>query len=199
MEKPRKFIKDDPHLVGINTTYVGIYQSEGLEKERDIIIKKILKLSKKEKTVQKSNQLGWQSSRDFSKHKCVKAIMPFIKKCLTDYIRATMDMSKLESMDFSHMWANICPKHSYHMVHDHPGSDLSGTYYLQMPDPAPEIFFKNPHKYMRIHNIGPPQFAVAPRPGDCVIFDSGVQHGVDQNTSDVDRISISFNCQINIK
>lgn len=184
-------------LTGINTTYIGQYM---YDKHKDVnpkIVKRTLELSKKYPSNQRSNELGWQSKTDFYKEPCVEELGKFVNDCLMKYIKQTIDTSIIKDWYITDLWANICPKYSYHKRHTHPNSDLSGAYYIQVPESAPELIFTNPHRYMRSLIIGSADTAVSPKEGLCVIFDSGLEHEVNINLSEEPRIALSFNCQIN--
>ena len=184
-------------LTGINTTYIGQYR---YDKHKDInpeIVKRVLELSKEYPSDKRSNELGWQSKTEFYREECVLNLGKFVNECLQKYIKKTIDTSIIKDCRITDLWANICPKYSYHKRHTHPNSDLSGVYYVKVPKSAPELIFSNPHRYMRPLIIGSADTAIVPSEGLCVIFDSGLEHEVNINLSDESRISLSFNCQIN--
>lgn len=99
-------------------------------------------------------------------------------------------------------WVNIMPRHVVHGLHLHPGSTVSGTYYVRMPCGAPGLKFEDPRldRYM----AAPPRRAsasldartwhtVPARAGQVVMFESWLRHEVPANTVDAERVSISFN------
>lgn len=184
-------------LTGINTTYLGQYKYKDAKKVNPKILARILELSKEYPSVKRSNELGWQSKKDFYKEPCVDQLGLFVQTCLNRYITKNMDTSIIRDFRITDLWANICPKYSYHKRHTHPNSDLSGAYYVKVPKNAPELIFTNPHRYMRNFIVGSADTAVSPIEGLLVIFDSGIEHEVNMNLSDEPRVGLSFNCQIN--
>ena len=98
-------------------------------------------------------------------------------------------------------WVNIMPRHVVHGLHLHPGSTVSGTYYVRMPRGAPGLKFEDPRldRYM----AAPPRRAsasldartwhtVPARAGQVVMFESWLRHEVPANTVDAERVRISF-------
>ena len=99
-------------------------------------------------------------------------------------------------------WVNIMPRHVVHGLHLHPGSTVSGTYYVRTPSGAPGLKFEDPRldRYM----AAPPRRATASldartwhtvpaRAGQVVLFESWLRHEVPMNTVDAERVSTSFN------
>jgi uncharacterized protein (TIGR02466 family) len=99
-------------------------------------------------------------------------------------------------------WVNIMPRGSAHVLHLHPLSTLSGTYYVQAPPRCPGLKFEDPRldRFM----AAPPRKADA-RPanrawitmpaesGRLVLFESWLRHEVSANLAGAERISVSFN------
>ena len=187
-------------ILTTHQTFIGKYYYENHKEDNQKILKKILELSKTEKSNNKSNVLGWQSTEDFYKYSCMNNLEKFIRMCINDYLNQVTKMCNIEgqvkSFSITDLWANICPKNSYHRRHTHPGSDISGAYYVKVPKEASKLVFKNPHCFFRFFEIGFPYTSIIPQEGLLVLFDSGLEHEVDLNKSDDLRIGISFNCQI---
>ncbi len=102
------------------------------------------------------------------------------------------------------LFANINPKHSFHPEHLHPYSHISGVFYVKSDADSPAIGFKDPR--MARWMMPPaadgkrPENAfnakLAPEPGKLFLFPSWLEHGVAQNQSDRERISMSFNFEM---
>jgi uncharacterized protein (TIGR02466 family) len=98
-------------------------------------------------------------------------------------------------------WANVNCKYAYNDVHNHPNAMLSGVYYVKAQADCGELALLDPRKQANVMLPGfsertplnSPLQRFAPEVGRLVIFPSWLEHGVDQNLSDEDRISISFN------
>lgn len=110
----------------------------------------------------------------------------------------------LEDMELkmTHLWVNIMPENTYHTLHFHPHSDLSGAYYLQTPPSSVPLKLEDPRMnfYMnapvREHSTLASKelyHLVQAKAGDFVLFESWLKHEVPPNQSKKPRISISFN------
>ncbi|MDG1457647.1 MAG: TIGR02466 family protein [Pseudoprimorskyibacter sp.] len=100
------------------------------------------------------------------------------------------------------IWINILPEGGSHSAHIHPHSVISGTAYVAMPDGASAIKFEDPRLTMMM--AAPPRLKTAPKAlhtfhyetpkvGDVLLWESWLRHEVPMNTTDDNRISISFN------
>jgi uncharacterized protein (TIGR02466 family) len=88
-----------------------------------------------------------------------------------------------------------------HKLHQHPNNFLSGVYYVRTHPGADTINFHDPRNQSGI--IRPPvveltaentdQVVVRVKDGTMLLFPAYLQHSVDANASDEERISISFN------
>jgi uncharacterized protein (TIGR02466 family) len=104
------------------------------------------------------------------------------------------------------MWVNVNPPFSYNSNHIHPGMFLSGSYYLKVPENSGSIYFINPSQLQPlftrqdlIKQYNPQnslRWSVPNTVGQLFIFPSWIEHGVSQNLSKEDRISIAFNIRI---
>ena len=108
----------------------------------------------------------------------------------------------------SNAWININAKGGSNALHDHPGASLSGVFWINAPKDSGNIVFKNPHNFVESSTL--PRYAdhlsasfnkyqsfyLEPKEGYMVLFPSHIQHNVNENLSNEDRISISFNLQI---
>lgn len=102
-------------------------------------------------------------------------------------------------------WININQKFAYNKQHIH-GDDclLSAVYYAKVPENSGDFYFKMPsHLGDMISKFKidqHPLFAVKrnikPKQGDILVFPSWIDHGVEQNMSDEDRISFAFNIRV---
>lgn len=94
-------------------------------------------------------------------------------------------------------WINIMPAGSYHTLHLHPGSVISGTYYVSSPPGSVSLKIEDPRMgfYMNapVRQGQSLYYEVAPTPGSFVLFESWLRHEVPPNRSKQPRISVSFN------
>ncbi len=100
------------------------------------------------------------------------------------------------------LWINVMDKGAVHTPHIHPHSVVSGTFYVAMPPGAGAIRFEDPRLAMlmaappkkptaRTHNKS--FVEVAPRPGQLLLWESWLRHGVASHKAKGKRISVSFN------
>ncbi|GAA3865826.1 2OG-Fe(II) oxygenase family protein [Celeribacter arenosi] len=100
------------------------------------------------------------------------------------------------------LWINILPEGGTHGSHIHPHSVISGTTYISMPEGASALKLEDPRHAMMM--AAPPRIKgarrelksfiyVQPEVGDVLLWESWLRHEVPMNTSEDDRISVSFN------
>ncbi len=100
-------------------------------------------------------------------------------------------------------WMNVMPKNSYHTLHLHPHSVISGTYYVSTPkgsvslkleDPRMPMYMNAPVRTRGKNNSH--YYVVQAKAGTFVLFESWLRHEVPPNQSASPRVSISFNYEI---
>ena len=105
-------------------------------------------------------------------------------------------------------WININKKGDRNDRHMHPGSHLSGVFWIKIPDKSGNLIFDSPHgftQYDEISNYSDPikqrynvftSYWIPPVEGRIVLFPSILSHKVGKNESNKDRISVSFNLKL---
>ena len=108
----------------------------------------------------------------------------------------------------SNAWININSKGGSNALHDHPGSSLSGVFWINAPKDSGNIVFRNPNTFIErstiraytdhlVASLNKDEiFYIEPQEGYMVLFPSHIHHKVKENMSNKDRISISFNIHI---
>tara|TARA_R100000008_G_C3583737_1_gene170542 strand:- start:212 stop:841 length:630 start_codon:yes stop_codon:yes gene_type:complete len=130
-----------------------------------------------------------------------KNLATWIKKELDIYFYDCLQLNKSTQLRFSQSWLNYNPKGTFHHVHTHPNSIVSGVYFIK-GDQQPILFerFENDHLFGNIipevdkynyYNCG--SWKVTNKPGYLLLFPSSVKHGVVMNEATEERISLSFN------
>ena len=159
------------------------------------------------KGISKSNLKGWHS-KDFNLNEeapknFITFISPSIEKVMID-----MNWEKEnQKVNINNMWAIINTGGSANLRHQHGNSTISGAYYVRAPKNAGDIVFYDPrpapvYTYPKAIN---PNFlnaqvnGISPKEGALVLFPSYLDHSVNANMSDEERIVISFNITIQIK
>ncbi len=125
-----------------------------------------------------------------------------IDKHVQKYARSLDMDTRKHKLEMTNLWVNIVPKHTYHGLHLHPLSTVSGTYYVQVPKNSGAIKFEDPRmsafmgsvpRLPNAHRDNERFHSITPKAGDVVLFESWLKHEVMQNLSAKDRVSISFN------
>lgn len=150
-----------------------------------------------------SNKGGWQS--DFIEHELI--VQPLIEEIdrRLESLRDTLKYRDETSLNVESMWFNINKPYSYNSLHSHPGSYLSGVYYIKVPSNSGNISFRHPsalqpiitshNAFKEYNNINCSKWFEEPAAGKFILFPSWLEHEVSQNLSNEDRISIAFNTQ----
>jgi uncharacterized protein (TIGR02466 family) len=153
-------------------------------------IEKIIQLSKTTETVKKSNQYGWQSSDELHKLPVFAEFVKHVNSICNNSLNEIKPNSP--KIGITEMWANINYKNSYNHHHIHSGV-ISGVFYLKIPKNCGRLILVNPAirsdgNFIRVNNYGVEPIKLA-----CILFPSWLEHYVEPNISDEERISISFN------
>lgn len=100
------------------------------------------------------------------------------------------------------LWVNILGEGGSHSGHIHPGSAVSGTFYVTVPEGSGELKFEDPRLAAMMAAPAPRDDASdhakrfiyhAPQPGHVLLWESWLRHEVISHRSEDARISISFN------
>ena len=104
---------------------------------------------------------------------------------------------------FQHQaWINISPPGASNKIHYHANCHFSGVYYISLKAPeCGSIFFRDPRVASRMFTYPttqPTEFTteevyMPPEEGRMYVFPGWMEHGVEENRSDRDRVSIAFN------
>ena len=146
-----------------------------------------------------SNRGGWQSNQ------------MDIGDCKSEILKNIImsSVSKLPmSGNFSctiEGWKNINEPGNFNISHSHPRSHFSGVLWIKTPKNCGNIVFESPEIFNRYQELDSysDEFALKtnsymtyffyPKEGKILIFPSSLSHQVEENKSDEDRISYSFN------
>ena len=142
---------------------------------------------------------GWQSDQTLHELEEFQELVSCIKRAAKGVLRFLK--INQDAFEITGCWANVLARDAAHRAHSHPNNFLSGVYYLQTQPGADTINFHDPRTQTAI--IRPPvveltpentdQVVVKVKKGTLLMFPAYLQHSVDTNTSDEERISISFN------
>ena len=160
----------------------------------------LMELSKRTEGERRSNRNGWQSDTFLWREEIFK---PLLDETLnaSKIIANNLSNKELPQMVVRAMWGNINPKGGFNFTHVHPSGWMSGVYYIQLPEKNNEIVFQDPRSarmmdFQRSSLIKDEYFSHYPKVGELLLFPSWLPHFVTPNTSDQNRISISFNVEL---
>ena len=164
--------------------------------------------------IQSSNLDGWHSSRTLFKRDEVSfknLNNSFVEAAnfAAKHIAPNLDLSKYNST--CHGWINISGKDSFNTPHYHPGSTLSGVYYLQLINSDSNstsgcIQFLDPRSGTQSFSQGVSALSQAfspnrnfkPIENSLIIFPSWLSHWVYPTKEEGERISIAFNLKYSL-
>lgn len=184
------------------------YTLDGASELNKALEKLIQKLKSEDPAgISNSNKNGWHSVADFHRQSApeVNQLNQLILAAIGNYLKQ-YDKA-FDFKDFNvriHSWANVNALGGSNLMHCHPNSLISGTYYVKVPPKnIPKIRFLNVSGVQHLKNISDlgenfirDSYAFSPSPGDLVVFPSNVWHSVDTNQSEHERISIAFNAYL---
>lgn len=156
---------------------------------------------------QVSNQGGWQSELIFKIEEEMRELYEAIDARSNALNQALgFDNNRVRVQSF---WININDKGNYNEVHDHPGSFYAGVYYVKSLESQGDLAFYNPitffsnyvsgNKAKSFNQFNSVNWQFKPKTGRLYIFPSYLNHFVRRNMIDEDRVSIAFNCGIDIR
>ena len=99
-------------------------------------------------------------------------------------------------------WVNVMSRHVVHGLHLHPLASISGSYYVRTPqgcsglkfeDPRLDRFMAAPPRKARARRDNQVWVTIPAEQGNLVLFESWLRHEVAPNSTEAERISVSFN------
>ncbi len=142
---------------------------------------------------------GWQSEQALHE----RAELQDLVACVSNATRSILRFLQIghEAVEITGCWATVLARGAAHKAHSHPNNYLSGVYYVRTPPGADTINFHDPRNQAGV--IRPPvveltaentdQVVIRVADGTLLLFPSYLEHSVDANTSEEERVSISFN------
>ena len=151
-----------------------------------------------------SNRGGWQS-KGFDLIDEDDILQLFLINCLSEFppIKKSVELR-------GHAWININKPGAYNVKHDHPGCDLAGVLWVKAPKNSGEIVFEAPNQFQAFKEIKSyndefknscnvdQNYYFPPNEGTMLVFPSHLPHQVNENKSNEDRISVSFNIRLQV-
>jgi uncharacterized protein (TIGR02466 family) len=153
-----------------------------------------------------SNIGGWQSKdlsyKDINEPEMLK-LFEIIKNRFVELTK-NFNLINPEKMDIDNFWININKKNNTNVIHNHIHSIFTIVYYVKVPLNSGKIIFSRPsilyyekciendiiEKYNEFNSS---TYAYEPKEGDLIMFPAWLEHFVESNNTNEDRISIAFN------
>ncbi len=157
--------------------------------------------------INKSNIKGWHS-KDFDLQDTVtKNFIEFISPAIEGVITDMNWEKEKQKININNMWAIINTGGSKNIRHQHGNSTISGAYYVRAPENSGDIVFYDPrpapvYSYPKAVNpniLNAQVNGISPKEGALVLFPSYLDHSVNENLSNDERIVVSFNITIQIR
>ncbi len=162
---------------------------------------------KDQKGINKSNNKGWHS-KDFDLQgiepkNFINIISPYIQKVMVDMNWEPEN----QTVKISNMWSIINTGGSTNLRHQHGNSTISAAYYVRAPKNCGDIVFYDPRPAPVFYyptavssNLLNAQInGITPKEGALILFPSYVDHSVNENLSNEERIVVSFNITVQTK
>ena len=145
---------------------------------------------------------GWQSGQALHRRAELRELVSCVDRGVTSILRFLRIGH--DAFEITGCWATVLAKGAAHKAHSHPNNFLSGVYYVRADAGADRINFHDPRRQTGV--IRPPvveltaentdQVVITVRSGTLLIFPSWLEHSVDTNPNEAERISVSFNVML---
>jgi len=175
-----------------------------LNQDLNIINQYINKIKNKDQGRLFSNVGGWQSHDLIKDDSTIIKLVESIEKHLNIFSK---DFNIKKTFFVDNIWININNYKDSNERHFHPGSILSGVFYVKVPKDSGMLKFYNPlgniigptleNKVDKWNEKNSVVMLVKPKENNLFIFPSWLEHSVLPNLNKTEeRISFSFNAKI---
>ena len=189
----------------VNLFPVPVHQFDvnGFSEIKDKLIDYAYDCKKKDsKGVSISNRGGWQSE-GFEIINEDDILQLFLINCLSNFpfIKESVKLR-------GYAWININKPGDYNINHVHPTNHLSGVLWIKTPKNCGDIIFDSPYEFQAYQEIESysnefkdsfnidHNYYFNPTEGRMIVFPAHLSHHVQENKSNEDRISVSFNIRL---
>ena len=189
----------------VNLFPVPVHQFDvnGFSEIQDELIDYAYDCKKKDsKGVSISNRGGWQSE-GFEIINEDDILQLFLINCLSNFpfIKESVKLR-------GYAWININKPGDYNINHVHPTNHLSGVLWIKTPKNCGDIIFDSPYEFQAYQEIESysnefkdsfnidHNYYFNPTEGRMIVFPAHLSHHVQENKSNEDRISVSFNIRL---
>lgn len=164
-----------------------------------------LALRKNSPGVIKSNFLGWQSDILKTPNDQITVFVDTLLK-KGNFLKSHLGFKNNSIVYLNNLWININQKSSFNRPHIHPDCIFSGVYYVSCSEDSGKIVFKHPSIAQQLFikeetletftEFNAATWSILPEAGKLVIFPSWLEHYVEPNVTEEERISIAFNMNV---
>ena len=146
----------------------------------------------------RSNRQGWNSEATLFSRPEFAPLHQACAAAFRDVFKAMQADAKFKRFRLE-AWANVHDQGGYNTVHVHPGAQLSGSFYLTLPEGSGAIVFRDPRPGAAMSVIrgavpnSTSDVKIMPKAGTLLVFPSWLEHGVEAHAGEAPRISIAIN------
>jgi len=194
----------DPKFISLFPYVLQEFKVDGFNENEDELIKFAYQEKEKHtKSLKRSNEGGWHSPEDYAYNDNI--LSNIVYRNLTNHFSNTEVYVPNMKPLILNMWMIINGQGDYNQKHIHPGSWMSGVFWLKAPDNCGDIYFDNPNIYANFSALNIfndeskercalwPSYSWKPMAGTMLLFPANLYHHVGENKSSSDRIACSFN------
>jgi uncharacterized protein (TIGR02466 family) len=134
---------------------------------------------------------------------CLKKLKSYFEQCINEYAYDGMKINKETEFYITQSWINFNSKGQSHHTHQHSNSIISGVFYVEGNDDCPINFHRDAarpyfggnyeYKLDEYNYFNSKMWMVPNKKHHLILFPSTTLHSVENNNSDIERISLSFN------
>jgi uncharacterized protein (TIGR02466 family) len=190
-----------------NIFTTAIYEKK-LNFDVDFLSKKVYEIYDTDNTIKSDWYCDtWNSlsNYDLIADKDFNLLLYEISNNVKDFSKS-FGMTDKEKVVCNAAWVNISKPSNFQEFHNHPNSHFSVVFYIKTQKNCGNIILKNnesffdmftlPYKKNNYNNLNCKTYSIEPENNMLLIFRSNLQHMVEKNNSNSDRISLSANFRI---
>ena len=168
-----------------------------LKKETNSIKEKYTLVRTPSLNVDSIHQNCWDINWNDYKH--YSSLIKNIKQHIKNYVNALGNFHK--EIIISNLWFNISNKGDFNFPHSHPGSIISGVFYIESEGDSILRFYNNHYlvsNFMTSDNSNDMSFTgydIPCQKGRLLLWPSHIIHGNPLQTIEGEKIAVSFNTQ----